>query len=200
VLARVTIGVALISGAVATAGVFAGWWPLSWAAVTAIPLTVVAVGVLVGSLVWRRGRIAPLVGPGIFLALLTAGLAMTGLTGTDGYGQQTWRPTSVEQLQSDYLVNGGQGVLDLTALTVPAGERPSVDVTVRAGHAEVILPEGMAVTGSCHANAGEVTCLGTTQQGLDSTVDFATNSASSDAGSLDLTVTVGAGQAEVRRG
>jgi phage shock protein PspC (stress-responsive transcriptional regulator) len=201
VLARIALGLALLSGALAATGVFAGWWQLSWAAVAAIPLTVVALGIIGGSLVWRRGRIAPLVGPGIFLGILTAGLAMTGLTGTDGFGENVWRPTTVAELQSDYLVNGGNGVLDLRGLTLPDGVDRSVDVTVRAGQAEVIVPEDLTVSGSCHVNAGEVDCFGVRQNGLDKTVPFADNrSADPDAGSLELNVTVGAGNAEVRRG
>ncbi|MBM9467611.1 PspC domain-containing protein [Nakamurella leprariae] len=201
VLARIALGLALLSGALAATGVFAGWWQLSWAAVAAIPLTVVALGLIVGSLVWRRGRLGPLVGPGIFLGILTAGLAMTGLTGTDGFGESVWRPTTVAELESDYLVNGGNGVLDLRGLTLPDGVDRSVDVTVRAGQAEVIVPEELSVSGSCHVNAGQVDCFGVQQNGLDKTVPFADNrSQNPDAGTLELNVTVGAGNAEVRRG
>ena len=68
-----------------------GWWDLTWAAVSAIALTVVAIGLLIGSL---RGRAAQLIGPGIFLSLVTLALTITGINGTTGYGQQTWVPLS----------------------------------------------------------------------------------------------------------
>ncbi len=43
-------------------GIIAGWWNLSWAGVSALALTVVAIGLLIGSL---RGRGHSLIGPGI---------------------------------------------------------------------------------------------------------------------------------------
>ena len=194
--ASITLGLALLAGAGAASGVFAGWWALSWAAVAAIPLAVVALGLLIGSL---RGRGGSLIGPGVFLSVLTLGLALTGLTGTEGFGEQRWEPTSVQQLESSYLVNGGQGVLDLTGLTVPAGTERDVAVTVRTGQAQVLLPEGLNVDGTCQVNVGSADCLGQSNDGLNSSAEFA-STPSPTQGTVHLTVTVGAGEAEVRRG
>ena len=44
------MGVVLLVGGLATVGTFAGWWHLSWAGVPATALTVVAIGLLIGSL------------------------------------------------------------------------------------------------------------------------------------------------------
>ncbi|MBM9475924.1 PspC domain-containing protein [Nakamurella flavida] len=195
-LAAITLGLALLAGAGATIGVYAGWWALSWAAVMAVPLTVVALGLFVGAF---RGQGRSLVGTGVFLSIATVGLALTGVTGTDGFGEQRWTPTSVEQLESSYVMNGGQGVLDLRGLTVPAGTDRDVSVTVRAGQAQVLLPAGMNVDGTCHANAGSTDCLEQTRDGLNSTSEFA-STPSPDQGTLHLTVEVGTGEAQVRRG
>lgn len=196
VIGRVTTGVALLVGGTLAAGILAGWWSLPWAAVSGGALAVVAVGLLVGSL---RGRAQNLIGTGIFLSLVTLGLTVTGLQGTGGYGDQKWTPASVAAVQSHYEVNGGAGTLDLTGVTVPAGQTVRTDVEVHAGQASVVLPADATVDVTCTSNAGEVDCLGERRSGLRQQVDQV-QAGSSDRGTIELTVHVGAGQAEVRRG
>jgi len=194
VVGRVTLGVALLVGGLATAGVFAGWWNLSWAAVAASALAVVAVGLLIGSL---RGRGMALIGPGIFLSLVTIALTITGISGVSGYGQHTWTPTTVAAAESsDYVLNGGQGTLDLTQLTVPAGQRADVNLEVHAGQAQVIVPADTTVNAICTTNAGQVNCLDETASGLHKEIS-PSHPGSSDNGTINLTVHVGAGEAEV---
>ncbi len=196
VIGRITLGMVLLVGVLGTIGTLQGWWALSWAGVSALALTVVAVGLLISSL---RGRGSSLIGPGIFLSLVTLALTITGISGTSGYGQQTWAPATVAAANQEFVINGGQGTLDLTQLDVPAGQTVHPDVTVRAGQATVIVPADANVNVTCTANAGEVDCLGVTQSGLQQQVDR-TQSGSSDEGTIDLTVHVGAGQAQVRNG
>lgn len=196
VVGRVTMGVVLLVGGLATAGIFAGWWQLSWAGVAGTALAVVAIGLLIGSL---RGRGQSLIGPGIFLSLLTLALTITGIDGTSGYGQQTWVPTSQATLQQEYVLNGGQGELDLRNLVVPAGSTLDTEVQVRAGQALVIVPDDVSVNLTCTTNAGDVDCLGAHQSGLRQEVTVNQNG-SSDRGTINLNVHVGAGQAEVRNG
>ncbi len=197
VIGRVTMGAVLLVGGLATAGIFAGWWHLTWAGVAATALAVVALGLLIGSL---RGRGQSLIGPGIFLSVLTLGLTVTGIDGTTGYGQQTWAPTTVAAAeQAPFELNGGQGTLDLTRLTVPAGQTADVEVEVRAGEAVVTVPSDVTVNATCTANAGQLDCLGVQTDGLNQEVT-STQDGSSDQGTINLTVHVGAGHAEVRNG
>ena len=196
VIGRVTMGAVLLAGGLATVGIFAGWWQLTWAGVAATALVVVALGLLVGSL---RGRAQWLIGPGIFLSALTVALAITGINGTDGYGQQTWRPASWDAVQQQYVLNGGQGELDLRGFTVPAGETVNTEVEVHAGQASVIVPTDANVNVTCSTNAGDVDCLGNVESGLRKQTSI-TQHPSSDQGEINLTVHVGAGQAEVRNG
>jgi hypothetical protein len=193
---RVTMGAVLVVGGLATVGVFAGWWQLTWAGVAATALAVLAIGLLIGSL---RGRGHWLIGPGIFLSALTLALTITGIDATAGYGQQTWTPTSQATLQQEYVLNGGQGVLDLRNLEVPAGSTVATEVEVRAGNATVIVPDDVAVNVTCSANAGDVDCLGSQESGLRQEV-MVGRPGSSDNGTINLDVHVGAGQAEVRNG
>jgi phage shock protein PspC (stress-responsive transcriptional regulator) len=196
VIGRITLGMVLLVGGLATIGSIQGWWALTWAGIAAIALTIVAVGLLIGSL---RGQGSSLIGPGIFLSLVTLALTVTGINGTTGYGQQTWVPTTVAAATQDFELNGGQGTLDLRQLDVPAGQTVDTEVTVRAGQATVIVPGDTAVNLTCTANAGEIDCLGQRQDGLDQQITTA-QPGSSDNGTINLTVHVGAGQATVRHG
>ncbi len=190
------MGAVLLIGGLATVGTIAGWWHLTWAAVAAIALTVVAIGLLIGSL---RGRGHSLIGPGIFLSAVTLALTVTGIDGTSGYGQQTWAPTTTSGVQTEYVLNGGQGTLDLRNLAVPAGATVTTEVEVRAGQATVLLPADTKADVTCTTNAGEINCLGTIEEGLHRETT-ATQPGSSDNGQINLSVHVGAGQAEVRHG
>lgn len=196
VVGRVTTGIAFLLAGLATVGVFAGWWALSWAQIAASALAVVAIGLLIGSL---RGRGHSLIGPGVFLALVTLALTITGIDGNEPYGSQEWRPASVNAMQPRYVMNGGEGVLDLSDIEVAAGESVRAELEVRAGHAEVIVPEGTTVNATCVGNVGQVDCLGQIDGGIDNR-QTATQAGDEESGTIDLLVRVGAGQAEVRNG
>ena len=196
VIGRITLGMVLLVGGLATVGAVQGWWALTWAGVSAVALTIVAVGLLIGSL---RGQGRSLIGPGIFLSLVTLALTITGISGTTGYGQQTWVPTTVTAAEQEFVLNGGQGTLDLRQLDVPAGQTVDAEVTVRAGQATVIVPKDATVNVTCTANAGEIDCLGVTENGLQQEITK-TQQGSSDQGTINLTVHVGAGQGQVRNG
>ena len=196
VIGRITLAMVLLVGGLATVGSLQGWWALSWAGVAAVALTIVAVGLLIGSL---RGQGSSLIGPGIFLSLVTLALTVTGINGTTGYGQQTWVPTTVAAAEQNFVLNGGQGTLDLRQLDVKAGQTVDTELTVRAGQATVIVPTDTDVNLTCTANAGEIDCLGVRQDGLDQEITT-TQAGSSDQGTINLTVHVGAGQATVHHG
>jgi predicted membrane protein len=164
--------------------------------VSAIALAVVAIGLLVAAL---RGRSAQLIGAGVFLSLITLALTVTGLSGTQGYGEQRWTPTSVSEVQPMYTLNGGEGVLDLTGVSVPAGQVLEVDVDVKAGHAAVILPADTNFDATCTANVGRVECLDEADSGWNND-QTAVRDDVTDRGTIDLDVHVGAGFAEVSHG
>lgn len=196
VVGRVTTGIALLVGGIAAAGVFAGWWNLSWAAVSASALAVVGIGLLIGSL---RGRGMGLIGPGIFLSVLTVGLAITGVSGTAGYGHQVIAPSTPSEVASEYHFNGGQYELDLSNLKVAAGQTVPTELVVGAGQASVVVPQDTNVNVTCSTNAGDVDCLGQNESGLHKEITTS-QPGSSDSGTIDLTVHVGAGQVEVTTG
>lgn len=195
-IARVTLGLALLAGGLATAGIFAGWWALSWGQVSAIALSVVALGLLVSAL---RGRGLSLVGPGIFLTLVTLALGFTGIHGTQGFGATHWQPTTVSQLAEPFEINAGYGDVDLSRLTVPAGQTASAQVILRAGRAEVDLPAGTTVNVTCEVSAGQLDCLGQDLAGAGRSAS-ATQQGDAAHGTLNLNVRVLAGSGAVNHG
>jgi phage shock protein PspC (stress-responsive transcriptional regulator) len=199
-VSRVFVGIGLLAGALAAVGVIAGWWALSWAEVSAIALTVVGVGLIIAAL---RGRGRSLIGPGIFLALLTLALTVTGVNGTQGYGDQTWTPTTVDEVNNQAFVwNAGDGTLDLSGLTVAPGTTVSTTVDVRAGQATVIVPADVTVHATCSANVGQVDCLDVTDRGMrpEATGTQTPIAGTAPSGIIDLTVRVGAGHVTVHHG
>jgi hypothetical protein len=195
VLGRLFLGLALMAGGLAAGGVFAGWWALSWAAVAAITLAILAFGLLVTSLRGSGGR--SLIGPGIFLSLVTLALTVTGISGTSGYGQQTWTPTSLDQLEDSYTWNAGQATLDLSQLDVPNGEIVRTDLIVNAGQATIIVPDDVTVEATCSASLGDASCLGTDGNGVRPEVRHQRAGTDKDSGTLVIEVRSNAGQAEV---
>ncbi len=195
VVGRVTMGATLLVGALTAVGVLAGWWTLTWAQVSAIALGVLAVGLLVSAL---RGRGYSLIGPGIFLSLVTLALAVTGISGTTGFGATTLTPTYA-QLQNSYTSNAGELRLDLSSVSIPKGVTKTVEVDLKGGHAEVVVPDGMNVVATCAAEVGQTDCLGNTSDGV-RRASTGTTTGNAQSGTLNLDVKVNAGFAEVNNG
>lgn len=196
-LARATFGLALIVGAVLALGLSAGWWQLSWAAISASALAVLAVGILFSAI---RGRRSRLIGAGIMLSIVTAFLTLTGLDGSEGFGGRQWTPQSFDQVDRQYRLSAGDATLDLSDVEVPEqGQLRPVKVGLSTGNLTVIVPEDANVTANCSANLGHIDCLG---QGADGMVKSATATGPTVAGKsgFALDLHVGAGNLEVRRG
>ncbi len=194
-VARLFLGLALLAGALAAGGTVAGWWTPSWAAIAGIMLALVGAGLLISSLRGSGGH--SLIGPGIVLSVATLALTVTGISGTDGYGQHTWTPNTVAQVQDSYVWNGGQATLDLSGLQIPKGEVVATDLTVRGGQAEIIVPAGLRVDATCSATVGDVRCLGNAQSGVHPQAD-GHQDGDVESGTLKVEVRSNAGQATVR--
>lgn len=193
VIARVTMGATLLVGGLVAAGVFAGWWTLAWAQVAGIALGVLGLGLLFSAL---RGRGYSLIGPGVFLSLVTMALAVTGVSGTTGYGQTQFRPANYSAVLDHYTSNAGELTLDLSSITIPEGQVKNVTVDLKGGHAVVVIPSTMKVDATCDAQLGRADCFGQVADGIGKESTASTTGASGT-GTLKLSVKVNAGFAQV---
>ena len=195
-IARATLGTALVGGGLAVGLTLAGVWSLSWAQVAAIPLVLIALGLLLSA---AAGRGLALVGPAILLTVVTLALGVTGLRGTDGYGNENWQATA-GTLASSYTLQTGAGTLDLSQVAVPKGQTLHTELTVRAGRATVVLPQGSTSELTCTVAAGQAVCLDQKVAGLHESIQQQNAGTDDNAGTLDVTVTVHGGFAQVSRG
>ncbi|MGH3670196.1 MAG: PspC domain-containing protein [Pseudonocardiaceae bacterium] len=188
----ITFGLALLTGGIALA-----FWPaLSAAAIAALLLGVVGLGLVVGSFL-QGGRGLILVA--IPLALLT--WVLPGASGSDfKVGNGRWHPVTVAQVQPNYSVTVGNGRLDLSGLQLATGQTVRTDVSVGVGETHVLLPPNVDTQVSCQTQVGEATCLGRTGEGSPSRVTVTDNGADGPGGgTLILNVHSGVGQIHVDR-
>jgi hypothetical protein len=140
--------------------------------------------------------------------LMTAGVALTVVlvigSAIDfpiggGIGDREHRPASGSEVQGDYRLGIGQMTLDLSNVPTTAGM--SVD-RVRArlgiGKLVVIVPDTLPVRVEARAGIGNVTVFGLESSGLD--VERTASSGADAAAPLELVLSVGLGQVEVRHG
>lgn len=195
-MARATVGIAFIVAAVLALGLSTGWWQLNWAVVSASALAVVAVGLFVSAV---RGRRSKLIGFGIVLAIATGFFTLTGMDGTGGFGERTWTPQSVDQVQSEYRLGAGDATLDLRNIDIPKDRTVTSAIELDAGNVTVLLPADANAAVHCTANVGDVKCLDQQTHGVHQEVNAGNPVvANPDQGRFVLDVHAGAGQVLVR--
>lgn len=161
----------------------------------AVGLCIVGLGFVLGAFV---GGSWGLVLPAVVIAgaLIVASIADIPLSGP--IGDRTWVPATTSQLADQYEVSIGEGQLDLTELTVPAGDVVSVDASVGIGHLLIVVPDDVAVDVTADVAAGEAVLLGLSDSGTNVSTHRAFERRGS-AGTIELDLQVGLGQIEVRR-
>jgi phage shock protein PspC (stress-responsive transcriptional regulator) len=116
----------------------------------------------------------------------------------EGTGNVRHAPQTFEELQPAYELGAGELTLDLTALDFSRATR-DVRVEVGVGKAVVILREDAPVEVHGEVGIGDAQVLGNERKGLGA--NFETEAVPQGApGKLALTLEVGIGHAEVRRG
>lgn len=166
-------------------------------------LIVLGAGIAVSSFLGRTGA------GSMFLAIVTACL----LAGTDvlprnigtHWTDTTWRPTTVAELRTDYDLGTGDGTLDLSRLDLAKGQTVSTDAEVGAGRLRVIVPPDVTVKARIDVGLGDVQLPGDDEKDVDveprkhKEVTLRPASGRPEAGTIDLDLRVGVGQAEVAR-
>jgi phage shock protein PspC (stress-responsive transcriptional regulator) len=162
-------------------------------AVLALGLVMTGVALVLGV---RRDRWGGLLALGVALmaALALAIAAQAALAG--GVGTRVYHATDPAGLGRTIRLGAGDLTLDLADLQV--GAPVTVTGRVGAGHLDVIVPAGMALSVRAHSGIGQVDVLGTVHEGVD--VDQQVNLPGTAAGgSLRLDLAAGVGDVEVRR-
>ncbi|MFF3498712.1 PspC domain-containing protein [Streptomyces sp. NPDC003247] len=169
----------------------------------ATALAVLGLGIAVSSFLGRTGA------GSVFLAVLTAGL-LTGSAllpkdiGTS-WVDTTWRPATVADVREGYDLGTGDATLDLSRLAPAEGQTVSTDAEVGFGRLRVIVPADVTVNVTIDVGLGDIQLPGEGQEDVDvqpgkhKEVTLSPVSGGKGAGTIDLDLQVGAGQAEVTR-
>ncbi|CAN5173068.1 PspC domain-containing protein [soil metagenome] len=140
------------------------------------------------------GRPGGLILLGLLSAVATAGVATVNELDA---GRIDRTPASTSTLLSDYDLDLGEIVLDLTEISDPAAlDTRTIDLEVGLGRVEVIVPDGVAVTVNSDLGAGDSSIFGNDGDGGTETT---TLDDGAGAPSLTLDVTVGLGEIDITR-
>ena len=231
---RSYLGWLVLSAAVLAAGVLGllGFLvPTSvafWGVTLAVALTILGIGLLVGT---RYGRARWLLWLAIPLAFITFATVSasnfvrdnpnwdrwTATTGEDGgwggltIGDRTWAvdPADAAESPLDFQLSAGAAVLDLTDLTALGSEDPvdpgqpvTIEAGVGVGELIILVPLDMQVDLTGSVNLGQIKVPGKSlTEGTDLDVQTTINplAGSEPAYSVTIDAAVGAGNLEVRR-
>ncbi|MDN0195212.1 PspC domain-containing protein [Streptomyces sp. S.PNR 29] len=166
-------------------------------------LVVFGVGIAVSAFLGRTGA------GSIFLAIITAALLAGSAALPKDIGTQwmrtTWEPTAVAEVRPQYDLGTGVGTLDLSRLQLAEGQTVATRADVGAGRIRVIVPPDVTVKLSIDVGMGDIQLPGDDKRDVDvapgkhKEVTLSPPTSDKDAGTVDLDLQVGVGQAEVSR-
>jgi hypothetical protein len=164
----------------------------------AVPLAVVAVGLIIGGWYGRaRGLIA--VGAVLAVPLAVVATAETWDLANVG-GNVTWKPASVQLLDDRYSLDVGNGVLDLSDLDF-TGQTEQVEVRVDVGNLTIVLPPTVDAEVTAQVDVGSSNVFGHNANGIgqsgQTVVDVGADGPGG--GKIVITASVDVGDLEVRR-
>jgi len=114
----------------------------------------------------------------------------------NGIGDRESTVTSASELDRSYEVGIGTVRLDLSQLTLPAGDTRTVKVRVDIGDTEIIVPPGVSLHAKARARAGDIRVLSDDSNGWE--VERVVSSPGSQ-GTLIVDAEVGAGSIRIDR-
>lgn len=169
----------------------------------ACALAVFGLGIAVSAFLGRTGA------GSIFLAIITAGLLAGTATIPEHVGTEwvrtTWEPTAVTAVRDQYDIGAGSGTLDLSGLDLAEGQTVSTRADVGMGRIRVVVPQDVTVRLSVDVGVGDIQLPGDDEKDVDvapgkhKEITLPPTKGGKDAGTVDLDLQVGVGQAEVTR-
>ncbi|MGW0595973.1 PspC domain-containing protein [Streptomyces sp. NPDC002776] len=169
----------------------------------ACALMVFGAGIAVSAFLGRTGA------GSVFMAVVTAGLLAASAALPKDIGTEwirtTWKPASAAAVGSRYDLGTGVGTLDLSRLEVAEGRTVITSAEVGVGELKVIVPPEVTVKVSIAVGVGDIQLPGDDQQDVDvapgkhKEVTLKPAKGTEAAGTIELDLNVGVGQAEVRR-
>ncbi|WP_198169176.1 PspC domain-containing protein [Herbidospora daliensis] len=194
-----TFVLAMIVGGVMVAVQQPGTESVSLPMVGGAVLAVIGGGLLVAA--WF-GRGAGLIALGVIVAVaLVVGTSVTGIP--KRVGSYSWHPTTVAAAQRTYAVGVGAGELDLTDLELAPGSRVRFDASVSLGQLTVVVPPDAVIEVHGTTRLGDVKIEHFVSDGTDVEISRVLNPVTSPEGlapTIELYVSAGVGDVEVRRG
>lgn len=182
-------------------------WLLEVVDAVEVPWDVVLPGglILIGVVLLLNARSTSsqggLIATGIALAVVLALGFAVDLPISGGVGERNEAPTSASQLEEGYRLGVGRLTVDLTELPLQGLSAPGIGrmrARVGIGQLVVIVPEGLPVRVEARAGLGNVRVFGVEGSGFD--VERAVEPERGTSARLELVLSVGLGQVEVRRG
>lgn len=166
-----------------------------------LPVGLILIGVVLLANARSSASQGGLIATGIVLTVVLAlGLAVD-FPISGGVGDRRERPTSEAELREGYRLGVGQLTIDLTDLSVnEVTGRATARLRARVGIGQlvVIVPDGLPVRVEARSGIGNVQVFGVEGSGLD--VERTVGPGAGRTTSLELVLSVGLGQVEVRRG
>ncbi|WP_151477086.1 PspC domain-containing protein [Streptomyces albicerus] len=169
----------------------------------ACALAVLGVGIAVSAFLGRTGA------GSVFLAIITAGLlACSAALPKDistHWVRTDWTPATVAAVQEQYDLGTGVGTLDLSRIDLGKGQTVTTNAEVGMGQLKVVVPKDATVRLVIEVGVGDIQLPGDDKQDVDvapgkhKQLTLAPTDKAKDGGTLDLTLEVGIGQAEVTR-
>ncbi|MGZ5291362.1 MAG: LiaF domain-containing protein [Actinomycetota bacterium] len=166
-----------------------------------LPAALIAVGVALLLTARAGAGHGGLIATGIVLSVVLLVGSALDLPIGGGVGERTERPTSASQLLDEYRLGIGQLTLDLTDLSaaeLASGGTHRTRARVGIGQLVVLVPEGVLVRVEARAALGNVVVFDQEEGGFD--VERVNDPGPSTPAVLELVLSVGLGEVEVRRG
>jgi phage shock protein PspC (stress-responsive transcriptional regulator) len=163
VVRRAAIGVAVLIGCFALA--VGSFLASGFGGGVVVATLVIAAGAALVAAAFVGGA-RWLVLPALAIALPLAFVSAAGIDLNGGFGERHVRPGTLGEVKDAYRLGAGELVVDLRDVTLPADDR-HLKVGVGAGHALVLVPEGVCVASAANVGMGAVAVFERNGGGVD---------------------------------